>query len=264
MGGPPHRDVKKMLGFLPEKRLKLAGWESSESIGHDKPGIALPKSIKNSMLYGSNKFKKKVLNSLQKNFLDGLPSRPPLFHINPVGTSDTLVKDTKLLTQWQASARQLSHVEMEAGGVYHAARNAGSREYPFLCIRGISDIVGFKRDNVWTQYACHTAAAFAQKLISCDILKTLSPQCTKNDNNVSVIEAKTLSKPPVIAKSTVRKRLEYLMPNTLRKISDLLKENHQIKTDLETLYVDHIIEGCDLIDVFLENKPFDLLVVYDG
>ena len=39
------------------------------------------------------------------------------------------------------------------------------REHPILAIRGISDIVGFKREEQWTKYACTTAAAFAYALL---------------------------------------------------------------------------------------------------
>jgi nucleoside phosphorylase len=51
-------------------------------------------------------------------------------------------------------------VEMEAAGIYRAARS-GDKEYPFLAIRGISDIIGLKRHQDWTAYACHSTAAFA-------------------------------------------------------------------------------------------------------
>ena len=47
---------------------------------------------------------------------------------------------------------------MELSGVYSAARRMG-KEYPILAIRGISDIVGFKRDSAWTKFAFNTAAS---------------------------------------------------------------------------------------------------------
>jgi hypothetical protein len=47
---------------------------------------------------------------------------------------------------------------MEAAGVYRAARG----RCPMLAIRGISDIVGFKRDEDWIAYACRSAAHFAR------------------------------------------------------------------------------------------------------
>jgi hypothetical protein len=53
---------------------------------------------------------------------------------------------------------------MELGGVFLAARQI-DREHPILAIRGISDIVGFKREEQWTKYACTTAAAFAYALV---------------------------------------------------------------------------------------------------
>jgi len=57
---------------------------------------------------------------------------------------------------------------MELGGVFFAARQI-DREYPVLAIRGISDIVGFKREEQWTKYACATAAAFAYALVSAGV-----------------------------------------------------------------------------------------------
>ena len=39
------------------------------------------------------------------------------------------------------------------------------RNVPFLAIRGISDVVGFKRAPDWTAYACETAAAFTQPFL---------------------------------------------------------------------------------------------------
>lgn len=50
---------------------------------------------------------------------------------------------------------------MESAGLYKAAHG----RVPFLAIRGISDIVGFKRDPGWTSYACHTAAAFTRAFL---------------------------------------------------------------------------------------------------
>jgi nucleoside phosphorylase len=52
-------------------------------------------------------------------------------------------------------------VEMESAGIYKATHG----RVPFLAIRGISDVVGFKRDHDWTPYACETAAAFARAFL---------------------------------------------------------------------------------------------------
>jgi hypothetical protein len=37
--------------------------------------------------------------------------------------------------------------------------------YSIITIRGLSDIVGFDRDDAWTTYACHTAGAFCVALL---------------------------------------------------------------------------------------------------
>ncbi len=42
---------------------------------------------------------------------------------------------------------------------------AWSAQKPVLAVRGISDIVGFKRSPEWTSYACHTAASFLVALL---------------------------------------------------------------------------------------------------
>ena len=65
---------------------------------------------------------------------------------------------------------------MEAAGVYRAARSA-EREYPLLVVRGLSDIVGFKRSDEWTRYACHTAASFTSALLRviAPLVKETSP-----------------------------------------------------------------------------------------
>jgi hypothetical protein len=66
------------------------------------------------------------------------------------------------LSVWLKIARQVVAVEMESAGIYKATHG---RNVPFLAIRGISDVVGFKRDPDWTAYACETAAAFAQAFL---------------------------------------------------------------------------------------------------
>jgi len=75
----------------------------------------------------------------------------------PIASSDRLIKDAEILQVWLKFARQVQAVEMESAGVYRATHG---RLIPFLAIRGISDVVGFKRHPDWTEYACHAAAAF--------------------------------------------------------------------------------------------------------
>ena len=58
---------------------------------------------------------------------------------------------------------------MELPGVFEAVRSVrGDR--PVLAIRGISDIVGFRRHPDWTEYACHVAASFAKAFLTSGLL----------------------------------------------------------------------------------------------
>jgi hypothetical protein len=60
---------------------------------------------------------------------------------------------------------------MELAGVYKAAFDY---QKPVLAIRGISDIVGFERSHDWTEYACHSAAAFTLALLRYQPITPLS------------------------------------------------------------------------------------------
>jgi hypothetical protein len=65
---------------------------------------------------------------------------------------------------------------MELGGVYLAARYGGDGSTRVLAIRGISDIVGYKRCPEWTGFACRSAAAFAYALITSGIIPRSASQ----------------------------------------------------------------------------------------
>jgi nucleoside phosphorylase len=80
------------------------------------------------------------------------------------------VKDPALLIPWLATARNLLAIEMESGGVYRAVRE----RCPMLTIRGISDIVGLKRADAWTKYACASAAAFTRAFLRTHPVETSS------------------------------------------------------------------------------------------
>jgi nucleoside phosphorylase len=79
-----------------------------------------------------------------------------------IASSDRLMKDAETMSVWSKIARQVVAVEMESAGIYKATQG---RNVPFLAIRGISDVVGFRREDDWTPYACETAAAFAHAFL---------------------------------------------------------------------------------------------------
>lgn len=130
--GGSHPLVAQITGLLPGEDRRLASWNTLASIGQERPDVNL--------------------------------QRPPLFKIGPIASSNHLVKNSAVLTQWLASHRQILAVEMETAGVYEAAQMLDS-QYPVMAIRGISDIVGLPRDPIWTAYACQTAASFTRAFI---------------------------------------------------------------------------------------------------
>ncbi len=163
-GGPTHRKVLDCLMLIPALNDRLGSWNSEQSIGMAKPLVEL---LPNNF-YGDEDWKKKVEHSLTRHFGTSASARPPLVTVGVTATSNTLLKDSQTLQQWRETARQVVNVEMELGGVYLAARRM-QKEYPVLAIRGISDIVGFKRHGGWTAYACQSAAAFTYAFI-CTVL----------------------------------------------------------------------------------------------
>ncbi len=170
-GGPMHQDVERLLAHLPtalEGRLGL--WNSEEAIGRPKP-IVSPPGVAHSTLYGERGWRRKVSNSLLHHFPEGAPPRPPRFHVAATASSNTLVKDTELAKQWLESARHIGAIEMELGGVYDAARHAGAGNCRVLAIRGISDIIGYRRSPAWTEYACNAAASFAHAFIRSGVIE---------------------------------------------------------------------------------------------
>jgi nucleoside phosphorylase len=163
-GGPMHPEIQRLLASLPAiVTRELGEWNSPEAVGTPKPTLRVPPA-NSDRYYGDVKWKAELRRTLLHHFPKDQPPRRPLVTSQSVATSDALVKSTKLLSQWQEYARGVAAVEMELGGVFLAARGIG-RDHPILAIRGISDIVGFKREEQWTKYACATAAAFAYALL---------------------------------------------------------------------------------------------------
>ncbi len=174
-GGPMHRAVQDILAILPVWDKKLQGWNNESSIGMPRPPIDLnPDNF-----YGDEKWQEKSRKTLGQQLN---VSRKPIVVTGPIVSSDRLVKDSELVKAWKQAARHTRAVEMELAGVYRAARQK-DREYPILAIRGISDIVGFKRHPDWTRYACHSAAAFAYAFIKA---RPIKPRYTNQVKNINL------------------------------------------------------------------------------
>ena len=187
-GGPMHKSVQTLLAHLTAMRDKLRGWNTKASIGMSRPSV----SISPEAFYGDAEWKDKVYKSINKHFGDGVAPHPPLVTAGSVASSDRLIKDSETIKEWQKAARHIQGIEMELAGVYRAARKNTSREYPILAIRGISDIVGFKRNDDWLEYACNTAAAFSSALLkTTPIAPRNKPIFLSNLSDTVKSEAKT-------------------------------------------------------------------------
>lgn len=148
-GGPIGKQIEYHVANLKARLNDLGNW--AEYLP-ERPLINLIETS----FYGSSDWKKDVRESLE--FCLSTNIKTPNFIAGMIASSDRLIKDTQVIIPWLQTNRHLLAVEMESGGVYRAARE----RCPMLAIRGISDIVGFKRDERWTEYACASAAAFTK------------------------------------------------------------------------------------------------------
>jgi nucleoside phosphorylase len=165
-GGPIAKAIAAGIANLSARESELGDWWAE-----------LPKKSTVNLaprnLYGPRNWQRNVRQKLQLHYGKDVADRTPAFTAGPVASSDRLVKDPKVLFPWITSARGILAIEMESAGVHRATRD----RTPMLSIRSLSDIVGLKRQDAWTKYACASAAAFARAYL-CGIFLTLctSPQ----------------------------------------------------------------------------------------
>ena len=222
-GGPMHAEVERFLqtkigGRNRDRLIDLAGFRTrDEFLNH--PAVFLPGKDLPASLYGEPDFQAKSFDTISRRFAGGTRSGGVRVWSGPCANGDLLVKDTALLATWQQSARQIVEVETELAGVYEAARKAGRQNYPVFAIRGLSDIVGLKRNPDWTQYACDSAAAFA-----CAILRSGFIEFSKNLPNAQIGSPQTGGVTPVSRSYTAPKIAAGILQSDLfATLRDLLK-----------------------------------------
>ncbi len=148
-GDSVERSLANAIAQLKENAEEMGDWTSG------LPPLPPVPFDDESKYYGDEAWNESVRKSLRRNF-DGR-TRSPLFVDGAIGSSDRLMKDEDLLVMLKKSVRNLLAVEMEAAGAYRATRGL-----PFAAIRGISDVVGFRRDDGWPLFACKSAAHLAR------------------------------------------------------------------------------------------------------
>lgn len=157
-GGPIAKSITGSVANLAARERDLGPWNQALP---PRPRVSWSRE---GQLYGPKAWQRQLKQMLEVHFGRGVPARPPLFAAGAIASSDRLVKDPALLFPWITTTRHLLAVEMESGGAYRAARD----RCPMLAIRGISDLVGLKRSDAWTKYACASAAAFAVAYLRTD------------------------------------------------------------------------------------------------
>jgi nucleoside phosphorylase len=163
-GGPIHRAVQTALANLRATKSLLRDWYSEAAIGRRPPTV----SLEDRNFFGNENWNEKIERSLLP-FTCPTHYRPPLVTAATLGSGNALMQDPVAFQRWLDFARDLKAVEMELPGVFEAVRSVrGDR--PVLAIRGISDIVGFRRHPDWTEYACHVAASFAKAFLTSGLL----------------------------------------------------------------------------------------------
>lgn len=168
-GGPPHIEVEKLLAHLSAMEDDFGTWNLVRSLGMERPLETVPEEP-DERYYGDKDWKSSVYKSIKANFAGDAAHRPSRYVVAPTIASNTLVKDTELARQWGQSARHASAVEMELGGIYVAARHDGGGTTRVLAIRGLSDIVGYRRSPEWTAFACKSAASLTHALIAAGLI----------------------------------------------------------------------------------------------
>jgi nucleoside phosphorylase/tetratricopeptide (TPR) repeat protein len=160
---PAHKLVQNLALRLPALKDRLGNWNTPEVLQAVCPEVSIDE---NSNIHEaiSPDWKKKLLDTLKSRF-QSADRRLPIVTAAPIASGNVLMKDTNLVSRWLESQRDLKAVEMELPGVYEAAHRAEG-DKPILAIRGISDIIGLKRDDAWTGFACKTAASLARALLN--------------------------------------------------------------------------------------------------
>jgi nucleoside phosphorylase len=154
-GGPIAKALAAAVTNLAAREDELGDWTAALP---SQPPVTWTRE---GQIYGPPAWQSELRSKLEHHYGEGATPRAPVYVAGPIASSDRLVKDPALLIPWLTTTRNLLAVEMESGGVYRAVRE----RCPMLAIRGISDIVGLKRADAWTKFACASAAAFTRAFL---------------------------------------------------------------------------------------------------
>lgn len=162
-GSQIHPAVERLLSTLMAHNERLGQWGSETRLGRSRPFVIADNA---NDYVGPSATRTKLQSVIEHHFGKDVPGRMPKYTTGAVATSNALVKDTELLKHWQHAARHITHVEMELGGAIVFASRAGDAGIPLLSVRGISDVIGFKRSDEWLAYACESAGSLLHSMLT--------------------------------------------------------------------------------------------------
>ena len=152
LGGPLHPAASRIVERLRAIERGTVAWNTPASIAQERP------IMEGELTTTYSDWNESIHTALARHSMRDIP----LATAQKVASSDRLVKDPELLNAWRHVLKAVAAVEMESAGAYVPCQR---NNVPILAIRGISDIIGLKRDEAWTLYACHTAAAYVRMLV---------------------------------------------------------------------------------------------------
>lgn len=156
LGGPLLPSAGRIVERLRAVERSADCWNSAESIVCERPSLHGEHTTDDASWNAS--IDEAVASHIQRDH--------PIGTARMIASSDRLIKAPKLLQKWLQTLKGVAAVEMESAGAYVLCQR---NNVPFMAIRGISDIVGWKRDEAWTLYACHTAAAYTKMLVGAGV-----------------------------------------------------------------------------------------------
>lgn len=154
------RVISDLLNHFSAFEEEMRDWSSEERVGSQRP-VVTPGLVRT---YGTEEWAMEVRTSLNYHFAEDRGRRHPISFVGPIASSDTLVKNAEMAGEVKTFVRSVAAFEMEAAGVLNAAERV-TGAVPILIVKGISDIIGLRRDEVWTAYACETAASLVDALV---------------------------------------------------------------------------------------------------
>ncbi len=230
----------------------LTGWNSESSISTPRPHLYLTEKRLLDLIDKDvdEAWREKVAKALKWHFdKTQRGARPPKFLTGTIASSNTLVRSDAILAQWLQGARSIRAVEMETAGVYQAAQQI-RQQYPVMAIRGISDIIGFKRDDNWKLYACHTAAAFIYAFIKVSIDEPQENMASSSDRPSPTIQNLPPIQPSNSSQENANVPIQHSQnTNTIKVFTIYANADRQHKERLETQLSPYIWNGLmDLSD----------------